>query len=30
MATQGHGGEHHDHEGHEVPKPIAAPTAPGA
>jgi F-type H+-transporting ATPase subunit a len=30
MATQGHGGEHHDHAGHEVPKPIAEPTAPGA
>ncbi len=30
MATQGHGGEHHDREGHEVPKPIAEPTAPGA
>jgi F-type H+-transporting ATPase subunit a len=30
MATQGHGGEHHDHEGHAVPKPIAEPTAPGA
>lgn len=30
MATQGHGGDHHDREGHEVPKPIAEPTAPGA
>lgn len=35
MATQGHGsdahgGEHHDNAGHEVPKPIAQPTAPGA
>jgi len=30
MATQGHGSEHHDHAGHEVPKPIAEPTAPGA
>jgi F-type H+-transporting ATPase subunit a len=35
MATQGHGGdahggEHHDREGHEVSKPIAEPTAPGA
>jgi F-type H+-transporting ATPase subunit a len=30
MATEGHGGEHHDHAGHKVPKPIAEPTAPGA
>lgn len=30
MATEGHGGEHHDSEGHTVPKPVAEPTAPGA
>ncbi len=31
MATQGHGGEHHEaHEAAGVPEPVAAPTAPGA
>lgn len=33
MATQGHGGEHHDAEHHAhagAPQPVAAPTSPGA